>query len=62
MPEKYDRHNLNILKLPHKFDESTQKGCKNTNESVNNNHCYSINTAVTLNSNLINYKKCNFTQ
>lgn len=50
VPEKFAKQNLNILKLPYKFNELKHKSDKNINVNSNNN-CYSIINPVTLDSN-----------
>lgn len=58
VPEKFSKQNLNILKLPYKFNELKDKSSKNVNVGVNNsNNCYNLINPVTLNSNSLDIKR-----
>lgn len=57
VPEKFSKQNLNILKLPYKFNELKDKSSKNVNVSVSNSNRYNLINPVTLNSNLLNVKR-----
>lgn len=57
VPEKFSKQNLNILKLPYKFNELKDKSSKNVNVGVSNSNCYNLINPVTLNSNLLDVKR-----